>query len=694
MPKLTVDGKEVIFEEGMTVLQAVEQAGQEVPVFCYHNRLEIAGNCRMCLVEVEGSRKPVASCAMAAGEGMVVHTKTPMVKKAREGVMEFLLINHPLDCPICDQGGECDLQDIAMSYGRGISRYDEPKRAVEQKHMGPLIKTHMTRCIHCTRCVRFLEDVAGVPEMGLVGRGENAEIVTYLDQAVTSEVSGNVLDLCPVGALTSRPYAFRGRPWELTKTPSIDVMDAVGSHIRLDSKGNEVFRILPRVNDDINEEWLSDKARFCMDGLRTQRLDRPYIKVKGKLQPTNWQGALGKAQELLSKTDPDKIGVLAGELVDTETFYTFRHMLDMMGVNHRDCRDPGQHLDHRFRAGYVFNTSIAGIEQADACLIIGGNPRFEAPLVNTRLRKRFLKGDFPIAYLGPEFTPGRDLTYPVQHLGERAKVLEDLLNEKGTFAKTLKKAKKPMLILSASSLKGQDAMKVLALVRQVAETYDLVREGWNGFNVLHNQASRVGGLDMAFVPKGKGYDTQGILTAAEKGKLDVLYLLGFDHPSLKDLPDSVKVIYQGHHGEAGASAADVILPGAAFSEKNATYVNTEGRIQQALAAIAPPGEAREDWRIVKELAGRLSLDLPFETIDELREGMALENPYYQYREVLHQNTWGQFGRKGLLAQDHILGFDEDYYKTNVIARSSLTLAQCAVAGGWEPEDAQQEVTHA
>ena len=686
MPRLSINNREIDVPEGMTVLQAAKLAGVEIPVFCYHEKLAIAGNCRMCLVNVEGNPKPVASCAMPASNGMVITTQSSDVKKAQEGVMEFLLINHPLDCPVCDQAGECDLQDIAVSYGRGVSRYDEEKRAVSAKDMGPVIKTQMTRCIHCTRCVRFLSDVAGVPQMGLIGRGESAEIVSYLDQAVTSELSGNVVDLCPVGALTSKPYAFRGRPWELKHTQTIDVMDGVGSNIRVDTKGQKIFRVLPALHEEINGEWISDKTRLAFDGLSCQRLDQPYMRINDIMTPVSWEAALAQTAKALSAASAPRIAAIGGDLVEVESFYALRHLLDMMGVSNRDCRAPGEQQDSRYRAGYVFNTGIKRIMEADACLIIGGNPRFEASMVNSHVRQRALQGDFPVGYIGPAFAEGRDLTYDVQHLGDNSAVL-DMLQEGNTrFAKALKRAKKPLVILSASALVCAEGAKLLAKVRQFCESLKMVHDDWNGFNVLQNAAGRVGGLDMQFVPDGTGLSTDGILKAAVAGDLDILYLLNADYPEIKDIPPSVTVIYQGHHGDIGASRADIILPGAAYTEKNGTYVNVEGRIQHALRAIDPPGMARVDWEIIKGLSQEMSVLLPFETVTQLREGMALENHHYQYFDMVHVNDWGQFGRKGKMADMPINGWTDNFYMTNVIARNSGMMAKCARAGGWFPDE--------
>ena len=585
MTKLTIDGKEIEVPAGSSVIQACEAAGVEIPRFCYHERLNIAGNCRMCLVEVSpGPPKPQASCALPVAENMVVKTNTPMVKKAREGVMEFLLINHPLDCPICDQGGECDLQDQAMEYGTGISRFEENKRAVQDKYMGPLIKTQMTRCIHCTRCIRFSSEVAGVPELGATGRGEHMEVGTYIEKAISSELSGNLVDICPVGALTSRPYAFVARPWELTKTESVDVMDAVGSNIRVDARQNTVLRILPRLNEDINEEWISDKTRHACDGLRTQRLDVPYVRKDGKLQEASWDEALKVVAEKLKSVPGGKIAAIAGDMACAESMFALRELMLSLGSPHLDCRQDGAKLDASDRASYIFNTTIAGIENADVILLVGTNPRHEASLINARIRKTYLKGKLKVYAIGDPV----NLTYKTDWLGNNPKLLNDIAAGKHPLSEVLKKAEKPMIIVGQGALARADGAEILKASRAIADAHGLVKEGWNGFNVLHRAASRVAGLDMGFVPQAGGKDVQGILEAARKWDIEVVYLLGADEIDTSQLGNAF-VIYQGHHGDKGAHRADVILPGAAYTEKSATYVNTEGRVQQTTAAVSPPG---------------------------------------------------------------------------------------------------------
>ena len=679
MPKITIDGTEHEVDAGMTILQACEQAGKEVPRFCYHDRLSIAGNCRMCLVQMERSPKPVASCAMPVADGMVVYTDTPEVKKMRQGVMEFLLINHPLDCPICDQGGECDLQDQAMAYGMDHGRYKENKRAVEDKHMGPLIKTIMTRCIHCTRCVRFSTEVAGVTDMGLIGRGENAEIVTYLDQAVSSELSGNVIDLCPVGALTSKPYAFAARPWELKKTESVDVSDAQGCAIRVDSRGPEVMRVLPRLNEDVNEEWISDKTRYCVDGLKRQRLDQPYVRVKGKLQPATWPEAFAAVAKAIKGKQGSEIAAIAGDLADCESMLVLKELMVGLGSTNMDCRQDGSKVDPAQRASYIFNSTIAGIEDADALLIVGANPRWEAPVLNARIRKRYLMGKFPIAAVGPAI----DLSYPVDWLGEDADVLAQIAAGTHPFAEILKTAERPMIIVGSGAVARPDGAAVLGLARQAADAAGAVTADWNGFNVLQHAASRVGGLDLGFVPGEGGMDTGRILDGAATGAVKVIYLLGADEIDTKDL-DKPFVIYQGHHGDAGAHVADVILPGAAYTEKDATYVNLEGRVQRGQLAVYPPGDAREDWKIIRALSDALNATLPYTTLADVRRGLVKANPVFQGIDDIQAAPWGEFGTTGEVSGAFTYPI-ANFYMTDPISRASATMAECTdeILGGGE-----------
>ncbi len=671
MPKLKIDGREIEVAPGTTVLQACDEAGIEVPRFCYHERLSIAGNCRMCLVEMEKSPKPIASCAMPCAEGMVIKTDTPMVKKARQGVMEFLLINHPLDCPICDQGGECDLQDQAMAYGRDGSRFSENKRAVKDKYMGPLVATIMTRCIHCTRCIRFATEVAGVPELGAVGRGEHMEITSYLDRAIHSELSGNIIDLCPVGALTSKPYAFMARPWELSKTELIDVFDAVGSNIRVDARGSEVMRVLPRLNDDINEEWLADKSRFAVDGLRRQRLDRAYVRVDGKLAEASWEEALAAIAARLKGVSGARIAALAGDMADAEAMAALKDLMTALGSPHLDCRQDGAAIDPGCRSGYLFNTTIAGIERADAILLIGSDPRREAPIINARIRKRYLAGGVRIAAVGP----AADLTYAYEHLGATPKTLAEIAEGSHPFAAVLKEAKAPMLILGMGALARGDGAQVLAAARRLAEGCGLVKEGWNGFNLLHTAAGRVGGLDLGFVPAAGGLGTEGILEAAARGDIEAVYLLGADELEMRRLGKAF-VIYQGHHGDAGAARADVILSGAAYTEKNATYVNTEGRAQRTERAAFPPGEAREDWAILRALSAALGHKLPYDSLDQLRARLAAAHAAFASVDAVTPAAWGGFGAPGPLSAAPFESPIKSYYMSDPISRASETMARC------------------
>ncbi len=668
MPKLTIDGQEIEVPAGTTIMQAAEQLSIEIPFFCYHSKLNIAGNCRMCLVEVESNPKPIASCAMPIADGMIVHTKSPKTKKAQAGVMEFLLINHPLDCPICDQGGECDLQDQAMAYGYDTSRYSESKLAVRDKNMGPLILTFMNRCIHCTRCVRFATDIAGVPELGAIGRGENMEIISYLDRTMTSELSGNVIDLCPVGALTSKPYAFKGRSWELTKTESIDVMDAVGSNIRVDTYGPQVLRILPCLNDDINEEWISDKTRFACDGLNQQRLDKPYLKIKGKLQPVTWEEAFAAIKRKLKGVSGKQIGAIAGDQVDVEAMTVLKDLLIALGSSNYDCRQDGIKFDTNVRSHYLFNTTIAGIEQADACLIIGAHPRYDAPIINARLRKRYLMGDFPIGRIAGTVQTPWELTYPFEQLGDDPR----LIDSNHPFAKKLEQAKNPMIIIGKQALQRHDGMAILAQAAKLAETCKVIRDDWNGFNVLHTAAARIGGLDIGFVPEKDGLDIEGM----SKAELKVLFLLGVDELDMTPFKKSF-VIYQGHHGDMGAAHADVILPGAAYTEKSGTYVNTEGRVQRTQPATFPPGEAKEDWKILRALSEVLDKTLPYDTLEQVRHRMAAINHVFTITDYIKPTPWQSFKHHGKIDKLPLAPWHGNFYMTDPISRNSVTMAKCS-----------------
>jgi NADH-quinone oxidoreductase subunit G len=656
MPKLTVDGIEVEVPNGATVLQACEAAGAEIPRFCYHERLSIAGNCRMCLVEMEKSPKPVASCAMPAADGQVIHTRTEKVKKAREGVMEFLLINHPLDCPICDQGGECDLQDQSLTYGKGASRYDENKRAVTEKYMGPLIKTVMTRCIHCTRCVRFAEEVAGVEEIGAIGRGESMQITSYLEKAVTSEVSGNVIDLCPVGALTSKPYAFQARPWELKKTDSIDVMDAIGSNIVVGSRGAAVLRVTPRLNDDVNEEWLADKSRFAVDGLSERRLDTPWVRVNGKLQKATWAEAFTAVAAGLKGLKGDEIAGIVGDLNAVEEMVALRDLLATLGSTRIESRQDGALFDTGEPANWLFNTGLAGIETADAILLVGTNPRQEAALLNVRLRKAVKKGGAKAYNIGPAV----DLSFPIAQLGDDAALLTALpADVVAVFAA----AQRPAITLGMGALKTPG---LYAAARAAAVQLGVVKDGWNGFNLVHTAAARAGALRLGLAVDG------GVNALLGDTGVKALFLVGADE--VIEMSGRFTV-YIGTHGDHGVRHADVILPAAAYTEKPGTYVNMEGRVQRALKATQPPGDAREDWTILRALSSVLGQKLPYDDLSALRRRIAAD--------------WPDLARDGLIARVGTLPAVNaapvqgalhlaysNYHLTNPVARASATMAAC------------------
>jgi NADH-quinone oxidoreductase subunit G len=641
---------------GATVLQACEAAGAEIPRFCYHERLSIAGNCRMCLVEMEKSPKPVASCAMPAADGQVIHTRTEKVKKAREGVMEFLLINHPLDCPICDQGGECDLQDQSLTYGKGASRYDENKRAVTEKYMGPLIKTVMTRCIHCTRCVRFAEEVAGVEEIGAIGRGESMQITSYLEKAVTSEVSGNVIDLCPVGALTSKPYAFQARPWELKKTDSIDVMDAIGSNIVVGSRGAAVLRVTPRLNDDVNEEWLADKSRFAVDGLSERRLDTPWVRVNGKLQKATWAEAFAAIAAGVKGLQGDEIAGIVGDLNAVEEMVALRDLLATLGSSRIESRQDGALFDTGESANWLFNTGLAGIETADAILLVGTNPRQEAALLNVRLRKAVKKGGAKAYNIGP----AADLSFPIAQLGDDAALLGNLPADViAAFAN----AQRPAIIVGMGALKTPG---LYAAVRAAAAQLGVVKDGWNGFNLVHTAAARAGALRLGLAVEG------GVNALLGDTGIKALFLLGADEVNVMS---GRFTVYIGTHGDHGVRHADVILPAAAYTEKPGTYVNMEGRVQRALKATQPPGDAREDWTILRALSSVLGQKLPYDDLSALRRRIAAD--------------WPDLARDGLIARVGTLPAVKaapvqgalhlaysNYHLTNPVARASATMAAC------------------
>ena len=680
MTKLIVDGKEIDVPPEYTLLQACEAAGAEIPRFCFHERLSIAGNCRMCLVELVGSPKPVASCAWGVrdcrpgphGEPPQIKTRTPMVKKAHEGVMEFLLINHPLDCPICDQGGECDLQDQTMAYGVDASRFHENKRAVEDKYIGALVKTSMNRCIQCTRCVRFATEVAGVPELGAINRGEDMEITTYLETAMTSELQGNVVDLCPVGALTSKPYAFAARPWELNKTESVDVMDALGSAIRVDTRGREVMRILPRINEDVNEEWISDKTRHIIDGLRTQRLDQPYLRDGTRLRPATWGEAFAAIATKVKAASRQRIGAIAGDVATVEEVFALKDLMTRLGVTNIDCRQDGSKLIPAWgRASYTFNATVAGIEKADALLIVGSNPRREAAILNARIRKRWRAGRFPVGLIGDK----ADLTYTYDYLGAGPETLAEVASGRHPFADTLKKAERPLILIGSGALARPDGAAIASLAARAALDLGAVKDGWNGYCVLHTAASRVGGLDIGFAPGKGGISAQEM---AAYGTLDVLFLLGADEI---DVARGAFVVYIGTHGDRGAHRADVILPGAAYTEKTGLTVNTEGRVQLINRAGFPPGDAREDWAILRALSDQLGQRLPYDSLAQLRATLFKAYPQLARLDAVAPADASDLRRLAEVAgtPDHTAFHSpvEDYYATNAIARASAVMAECS-----------------
>jgi len=671
MPKLKINGTEIEVVAGTSILQAAEVLGYEIPRFCYHDKLSVPANCRMCLVEVKGAPKPVASCAMACGENMEVLTDSPTVKKSRHGVMEMMLINHPLDCPICDQGGECDLQDQAFGYGFDRSRYTEDKRSKVDPELGPLIKTVMTRCIQCTRCIRFGEEIAGVADLGMMNRGENAEITTFIEKAISSELSGNLVDVCPVGALTSKPYAFTARPWELRKTESIDVHDAVGSNIRIDARGNEVMRVLPRLNEDVNEEWIADKTRHAHDGLKKSRLDRPFVRdtQSGALRPASWDEAFSVVAQKLTTTPSAKIAAMVGALNDTESMYALKELMMSLGVKNLDCRTDGTLFDVTQRAGYLFNSTISGIEQADAILLIGTNLRWEAPLVNARIRKSFLSKRVKVGIIGEQV----DLTYPTIYLGAGSESLDN----HHSFFDVIKNAKNPLMIVGQGAFLRPDGEALHSSLYDFAEKLGFVKDGWNGFNVLQTNASRVGALDIGFVPQADGLNAYGILGATQNKDVEVLYLLGVDEFNVgASIGKDTFVIYQGHHGDQGAARADVVLPGAAYTEKDGLYVNTEGRVQLAKKAVSPLGEAREDWKIIRALSDKIGKPLSYNTLAQLRAKLVSEFAHFGKIGQVTPSIWNKFGKAGKISNHPFHSPIDNYYMTNSISRSSKTMAEC------------------
>ncbi len=663
MFKLKVNNIDVEIDEGLTVLQACEQAGFEIPRFCYHEKLSIAGNCRMCLVEIEKSAKPVASCAMPATEGMNIKTNTPMVKKARKGVMEFLLANHPLDCPVCDQGGECDLQDQSMFYGIDKSRYKENKRHVPEKYMGPLIKTQMTRCIHCTRCIRFATEIAGVPELGAIGRGEDMQITTYLEKSMESELSANVIDLCPVGALTSKPYVFEARPWELKKTESIDVMDGVGSNIRVDTYGWEVKRVLPRINEDINEEWISDKSRYACDGLQNQRLDIPYIKKDGFFKKSSWEEAYKIISEKIYSAKSDEIAGLTGDLTNMENLFIIKDFFSKtIKSPYLDSRSDHTFVDNTERSNYLFNSKINGIEESDFILLIGSNPRYEASILNARIRKAFLKNNTEIFSIGDQ----GNLTYPYKVLNNNTETIKEIIDNKHELSEKIKKSKKPMIILGQSVFKLESAHYIFQQLKDYLKKNNKINNDWNAFNVISNNASTVGSYDLNILnSKGK---TNQILKGLENNNFKILFLFGQDNINFQKVDEFI--IYIGSHGDKGAEISDVILPGAAYTEQDGYFTNLEGKLQKAYKASYPPGEAKEDWIIINELSSKIKSKELYKNKDELEKSMI------NYLKLIskEKNTDSIVSSEYIYEKININQID--YYYSNVIARSSKTMREC------------------
>ena len=672
MPTITIDDKKVEFENGMTVMQACELAGAEIPRFCYHEKLSIAGNCRMCLVEMEkGPPKPVASCAMPAGDGMVIKTDSEMVKKARKGVMEFLLINHPLDCPICDQGGECDLQDQALHYGFDKSRYEENKRAVKNKHMGPLVSTIMTRCIHCTRCVRFSTEVAGVDDLGLLGRGENAEITTYLEKTIDSELSGNVIDLCPVGALTSKPYSFKSRPWELTKTETFDVFDGIGSSIRVDTRGKQVLRVLPRINEDTNEEWISDKTRFAIDGLSKQRLDKVYIKENAKLKISDWDTALNKIKDQINKRGKDKTITLSGKFTDAETIISSKLFSEGLGSDLYDCRFDNAQIIHGENESYKFNSSIQEIENADAILLVGSNPRWEASVLNARIRKAFIDNNCKIGLIGPSL----DLNYAYDKISESLDELNDILDNRSKFSEVLFNAKNPIIIVGISAINTSEGSSVLKTCAEIAKKLPNFSESFNPLNILNQDISRVGSLELGFVNKIFDEDLEKKLKEEIALNKPVVFLLGLDEINPKTLDGSF-VVYCGHHGDVNAQHANIILPTPAYTEKSSTFMNIEGRTIQTSRCHNPLGEAKEEWKIFRVLSDLLNCDIQFNNLNDVRKKLINENKNFLALLEINNSSNLSFSSKEKIKNQNLSYNINNFYMNDSISRASETMANC------------------
>ena len=677
MLKVYVDDQEIEVEDGSTVMQACEKKGVEIPRFCFHERLSIAGNCRMCLVALEGSPKPVASCAMPAAEGMKIITNSESVKAAREGIMEFLLINHPLDCPICDQGGECDLQDQALYYGRGNTRYEEDKRSVDNKPFGPLIKTTMTRCIHCTRCVRFMDEVAGVHDLGAIGRGEDMEIITNSPSGLGGELSGNIIDLCPVGALTSAPYAFKARPWELSKTNSIDVLDGLGSSIQIGSKNGQVLRVLPRLNEDINEEWIGDKSRFAIDGLINQRLDVPYKRnSNGKLVACSWEDAFQLIAKILTRLKPKEIASIVGGQACLESIVALLDLMKSLNVSNTDSRPALSNLPtaKKYRSGWLFNPTISGIEEIDNLLIIGSEPRYEAALLDARIRKSWLENKINIGRIGG----GDKASYNINELGDDVKIIEQIFKGKHNYNKILEKSNKTLFLIGESVINREDGRGILGRIREIAKKYNSYSDKWNGIGILHTSANRVGALEAGFVPGEDGLNTSEILEGVKNKNIKLLWLLGYDEEIIEKDSEAF-IIYQGHHGDFGAESADLILPGSAYTEKNGTYINTEGRVQRTYAAVPPPGNAKEDWKIIRAFSEYIDKTLPYNNISQLRSYLENINKNFVIENSLLKSETSDIGdTKVKLNNASIKPLKMNYFMTCPISRSSETMAKCSI----------------
>jgi len=674
MPKLTINDQEIEVESGKTVMQACNQMGIEIPHFCYHEKLEVAGNCRMCLVEMERSPKPIASCAMIAADGMKIYTNTQKVQKAREGVMGFLLINHPLDCPVCDQGGECDLQDQAFKYGKGKSKFEENKRGVEDKNIGPLVKTHMTRCIHCTRCIRFSTDVAGVPEMGAINSGEDMEIVSYLEKSLTSELSGNVIDLCPVGALTSKPYAFTARPWELKKTASIDVMDAVGSNIYIDSKDKEVMRILPKPREDINEEWISDKIRFSYDGLKVQRLDAPYARGgDGRLERVSWDEVIMRLNQGFFGVKTDNIAALIGTSSSCEAMFAVKDFINALGSEKVDANPFGYYFDTSSRGNYLFNTTISGIEKADICLVIGADIRKSSPVLNSRIGKSVRQNNLVVYNIGED----NDQTYPTNYLGDEISIIKDISEGKGAVFEALSNAKRPMVIIGDGVYAREDAKHIFGLIGELVKRCDIIKPDWNGYNIMHNHSSSVGSLDLGINYGERG--TENILKKTQTGEVKFLYLLSADDIDINKISKDCFVVYQGHHGDKCAARADIILPEAAFTEQDGLYVNLEGRVQRAKASVSKLGEAKSSVDVIIALATRLNRRLSFSSQEELSKKMLDGAPFWGGLDVINESLCEFYPVEGVALEGPIRSNKTNYYMDNIICKFSATMAKCSAA---------------